>query len=93
MENTVISAQEALNMTLQYKNNELPRLLEDINKKIRCAASSGSFSCKISVKNIFEDDIHKILSSPRAEEIRRGFEKKCAVEELCQKCGYARRFG
>ncbi len=47
----------------------------------------------ITLGNIFEESITDILASDRAEAIRRGFEKKCAVEELCQKCGYARRFG
>ena len=47
----------------------------------------------ITLGNIFDQNIRDILSSDRAEAIRRGFEKKCAVEELCQKCGYARRFG
>ena len=47
----------------------------------------------ITLGNIFENPIEEILSSERAEAIRQGFEQKCAVEELCQKCGYARRFG
>jgi hypothetical protein len=34
-----------------------------------------------------------IANCERAIAIRRGFDNKCAVEELCQKCGYARRFG
>ena len=47
----------------------------------------------ITLGNIFDQNIRDILSSDRAEAIRHGFEKKCVVEELCQKCGYARRFG
>lgn len=47
----------------------------------------------ITLGNIYNEEIRDILSSPRAEAIREGFSKKCAVEELCQKCGYARRFG
>ena len=46
----------------------------------------------ITLGNIFEESIDDILCSPRAEEIRKGFEHRCAVEELCRKCGYARRF-
>ena len=42
--------------------------------------------------NIFEQDIRAILSSPRAENIKNGFAVKRASEELCRKCGYARRF-
>ena len=47
----------------------------------------------IALGNIFKTPINEILASDRAENIRMGFAKKCAVEELCQKCGYARRFG
>ncbi len=46
----------------------------------------------ITLGNIFTDDIDEILSSPRAETIKCGFKNKKAAEELCRKCGYARRF-
>ena len=47
----------------------------------------------ITLGNIFSTPIRDILSSERSVAIRQGFEKRCAVEELCKKCGYARRFG
>jgi radical SAM protein with 4Fe4S-binding SPASM domain len=42
-------------------------------------------------------DLHKtplaeILASPRARAIREGFTCRRAVEELCRRCGYAKRF-
>ncbi len=46
----------------------------------------------ITLGNIFDGDIDEILSSQRAENIRCGFKDKKAREELCRKCGYARRF-
>ena len=46
----------------------------------------------IPLGNIFEQDIRKILSSDRASAIKEGFSKKLAVEELCRRCPYARRF-
>ncbi len=46
----------------------------------------------INLGNIFGDDINSILSSKRASAIRDGFKEKCAVEALCQRCSYARRF-
>ena len=42
--------------------------------------------------NIFYEDAEQILSSERAVAIARGFAGKRAVEPLCQRCGYARRF-
>ena len=48
---------------------------------------------EITLGNIFETPIREILSSERAVVIRAGFDRRIAVEELCQKCGYARRFG
>ena len=48
---------------------------------------------EITLGNIFDTSIREILSSDRAINIVKGFDSRCAVEELCQKCGYARRFG
>ena len=42
--------------------------------------------------NIFDTPLSDILSSERAEKIRLGFRDRCAAEELCRRCGYARRF-
>ena len=46
----------------------------------------------IALGNIFTDDIGEILNSPRAKAMRHGFSCRKATEELCRKCGYARRF-
>ncbi len=46
----------------------------------------------ITLGNIFDTPIEDILASPRAERIREGFKNRCAKEELCRRCGYARRF-
>ena len=42
--------------------------------------------------NLFETDLESILSSPRARAIYDGFSRRVAVEPLCRRCGYARRF-
>jgi len=47
---------------------------------------------EITLGNIFSDDLSKILFSDRAEQMRQGFRCRRATEELCRKCGYARRF-
>ena len=47
---------------------------------------------EITLGNIFETPIKDILSSERAEAILRGFDRRCAVEDLCKRCGYATRF-
>lgn len=46
----------------------------------------------IALGNLFEQDLSQILSSPRANAIYNGFVQGKAAEELCRKCGYARRF-
>ncbi len=46
----------------------------------------------ISLGNIFLEPLSEILSAPRAEAIVNGFERRCAAEDLCRRCGYARRF-
>lgn len=47
----------------------------------------------IPLGNIFREDLTQILSSPRAKAMVEGFSCRKAPEELCRKCGYARRFG
>lgn len=46
----------------------------------------------IALGNIFDGDIREILVSERAMAMCEGFAKKTASEELCRRCGYARRF-
>ncbi len=47
----------------------------------------------IPLGNIFREDIAQILSSSRAKAMVEGFSNRKAPEELCRRCGYARRFG
>lgn len=47
----------------------------------------------IALGNLFTDSMEDILNTPRAKAIYEGFRNKKAAEELCRKCGYARRFG
>lgn len=47
----------------------------------------------IPLGNIFRENPAEILSSPRAKAMAEGFSCRKAPEELCRKCGYARRFG
>ena len=46
----------------------------------------------IGLGNVFESDISDILSSRRACDMVKGFEKREATEELCRRCAYAQRF-
>ena len=46
----------------------------------------------ITLGSIFEEEISDILQSPRAKAMVKGFSCRKATEELCRKCGYARRF-
>lgn len=46
----------------------------------------------IPLGNLHRQTMEEILASPRARAIFQGFQKGKAREELCRKCGYARRF-
>lgn len=46
----------------------------------------------IPLGNLFTQELEEILESPRAKAIYEGFSQGKAAEELCRKCGYARRF-
>jgi len=47
----------------------------------------------LALGNLFCENLQTILDTPRAKAIYHGFEKKQAVETLCRRCGYAKRFG
>ena len=47
----------------------------------------------LALGNLLVQDMEEILASPRAKAIYEGFSNREAAEELCRKCGYARRFG
>ncbi len=47
----------------------------------------------IALGNLFTDDLETILNTARAQAIWGGFSSREAVEPLCRRCGYARRFG
>jgi radical SAM protein with 4Fe4S-binding SPASM domain len=47
----------------------------------------------LALGNLKEQTMEQILDSPRAKAIYEGFSKRTAAEELCRRCGYARRFG
>ena len=47
----------------------------------------------IALGNLFHQSMEEILEGPRAKAIYEGFSQRKAAEELCRKCGYARRFG
>lgn len=46
----------------------------------------------IALGNIFQEELSDILESPRARAINEGFSRRRAVEDLCRRCGYARKF-
>lgn len=53
-----------------------------------CLDSEGN----IPLGNIYETPLEDILASKRAIDIYEGFSKRCAVEELCKRCGYVKRY-
>lgn len=46
----------------------------------------------IALGNIFQEELSDILSSPRAKAIVNGFQRRRASEDLCRRCGFARKF-
>lgn len=47
----------------------------------------------INLGNINNDSFSNIIEGERATNIVDGFSRRVAVEELCRKCGYRKRFG
>ena len=46
----------------------------------------------IPLGNLFTQNLEEILESDRARAIRNAFSERRALEKLCRRCGYARRF-
>lgn len=46
----------------------------------------------LALGNLFDQTMEEILENPRAKAIYDGFTARQAVEPLCRRCGYARRF-
>lgn len=46
----------------------------------------------IPLGNLFKEELSKIMSTEKAQRIYNGFSRKKAVEPLCRRCGYARKF-
>ncbi len=53
-----------------------------------CLDNNGS----ISLGNIFDNDLEGIINSKKATDIYNGFSSRQAVESLCKKCSFARKF-
>ena len=47
---------------------------------------------QIPLGNLFIQSMDEILTSPRAKAMVEGFSRRQPTEELCRRCGYARRF-
>lgn len=47
---------------------------------------------QIPLGNLFDEELGDILASPRARALVEGFSRRQPTEELCRRCGYARRF-
>ena len=56
---------------------------------VPCCLDSDGVIC---LGNLFEEDLDVILNSKRAMDMVEGFQCGVASEELCKRCGYARRF-
>ena len=46
----------------------------------------------INLGNVFTEELSHILSSDRAKAMAAGFRNRKATEDLCRRCGYARKF-
>ncbi len=46
----------------------------------------------IALGNVFRESLTDILQTPRAKAVVEGFSRRKAVEDLCRRCGYARKF-
>ena len=62
------------------------------NVMIVGVGGQGSLLASKLLGNLLTETMESILDSQRAKAIFEGFSRGQAAEELCRKCGYARRF-
>ncbi len=63
-------------------------ILSDGTVTACCLDAEGA----LALGNILEQPLDEILNGPRARAIYDGFSRRQAVEPLCQRCGYRKRF-
>ncbi|MBQ3503433.1 MAG: SPASM domain-containing protein [Oscillospiraceae bacterium] len=84
-----LSAPEGTNQVFCYGLRDQIGILCDGTVVPCCLDHEGD----LSLGNLHDQTMEDILASPRAKAIYDGFRHHQASEELCRKCGYARRFG
>jgi len=82
------ACKEETNAAFCYGLRDQIGILSDGTVVPCCLDSEGA----IALGNVFSESLSVILDSKRAQLIYDGFSKRQAVEELCKRCGYARRF-
>ena len=84
-----LSAQEGSSRVFCYGLRDQLGVLCDGTVVPCCLDHEGD----LALGNAFSQEIEEILESPRAKAIYDGFSHRQAMEPLCRRCGYARRFG
>ena len=83
-----LSAQEGSSRVFCYGLRDQLGVLCDGTVVPCCLDHEGD----IALGNVFSQELEEILHSPRAKRIYDGFSHRQAMEPLCRRCGYARRF-
>ena len=83
-----LSAQEGSSRVFCYGLRDQLGVLCDGTVVPCCLDHEGD----IALGNVFSQELEEILNSPRAKCIHDGFSHRQAMEPLCRRCGYARRF-
>lgn len=84
-----LSAQEGSDAVFCYGLRDQLGVLCDGTVVPCCLDHEGD----LALGDLLEQSLEEILETPRAKAIYEGFRSRKAAEELCRKCGYARRFG
>ena len=84
-----LSAQEGSSRVFCYGLRDQLGVLCDGTVVPCCLDHEGD----LAMGNAFSQELEEILNSSRAKAIYDGFSHREAMEPLCRRCGYARRFG
>ncbi len=84
---------------LSASEGEIPRFCYGLRDQLGILCDGTVVPCcldhdgDLALGNLFTQEMEQILSGSRAQAIYHGFSNHEAVEPLCRRCGYARRFG
>ena len=87
---TPVALPGAVSLSLDPQGDTTPFYADNII--YYTSVANNGYEGDLELGNLFRQNLEEILATDRAKAIYEGFSNRKATEELCRRCGYARRF-